>query len=300
MSLKLGQTVLRTANIGSRWDLCPYSFVFGSCQEQAPFCAQLSRQLNAIVISVDYALGPYLQFPSANYDAEDVVDAVLDKREPRYEELRTAVNKELKKLKKQPVTIDAEHIAVSGFSSGGNLALNLALSIKPPTLDTAWLSPFPRSFPNKIPFLLFYPSLDARQLPSERPLPEGMPKKEKKGLLKSFDLEQNLMPTYLPREKAAHPRASPGLIPRGEEGLHPKAEILLYLPGYDSLSHQSQEWIKAMEVDKRKEVLKVVEVPGVVHGFNIFPDQFLTPEHRVLKRESYDLAVAFIREKWGM
>ncbi|KAK5278317.1 hypothetical protein LTR40_009310, partial [Exophiala xenobiotica] len=33
-------------------------FVLGSCQEQTPFCAKMSRELNAVVISVDYRLGP--------------------------------------------------------------------------------------------------------------------------------------------------------------------------------------------------------------------------------------------------
>ena len=39
---------------------------------------------------------------------------------------------------------------------------------------------------------------------------------------------------------------------------------------------------------------------GVPHGFNVFPDAWLKEEHRKLKRDSYQLAVDFIREKWQM
>ena len=59
-------------------------FIFGSCQEQAPFCPKMSRELNAVSISVDYRMGPASKFPAAIEDAEDVVNAVLDPSKPGY------------------------------------------------------------------------------------------------------------------------------------------------------------------------------------------------------------------------
>src|ERR1700759_96504 len=53
-------------------------FVFGSCLEQAPFCSMMARELNAIVLSVDYRMGPVNKFPTAVEDAEDVLRSVLD------------------------------------------------------------------------------------------------------------------------------------------------------------------------------------------------------------------------------
>ena len=274
------------------------SMVLGTTMEQVPFCAKLARELGCIVVSVDYALGPADQFPMANYDCEDVVYACLNPAKPGYQEFRQGIAQHLQKEGREPFGIDSHHLALSGFSSGGNLALELVLDLKPPVVEDHWPSPFPPDYPNNIPVLLYYPSLDARLLPDERPLPEGMPEPTKKSWLKALALERNLMPTYLPRDKAAHPRASPGLAPISS--LHPKADILLYLCEYDTLSAQSLEWIKAVKDGARDSTMRVVTAKGVPHGFNVFPDVALSEEQKQLKRESYDLATNFLWEKWGV
>ncbi len=66
-------------------------FYLGSCLEQAPFCSSMARQLNTIVISVDYRMGPFHRFPAAIEDGEDVLSAILDKDFPGYEPLRQAI-----------------------------------------------------------------------------------------------------------------------------------------------------------------------------------------------------------------
>jgi acetyl esterase/lipase len=148
------------------------SFILGSCQEQAPFCSRMCRELSCVVISVDYRLGPYAQFPAANLDAEEVVLAVTDPKNRAYTPLREGIMWALLKEGRKPIELDEHKIAVSGFSSGGNLALGLALSVKDdPTVEADWPSPIPWDYPNDIPILLFYPSLDARLLPHERPRP---------------------------------------------------------------------------------------------------------------------------------
>lgn len=238
-------------------------FIFGSCQEQAPFCAKMSRELNAISVSVGYRMGPAAEFPAAVEDAEDVVNAILDPSKPAYKELRDRVNQFLRKSSRPEVELDGSRIAISGFSSGGNLALNLGLPIKASAdIENDWRSVFPGPFGRDIPLLLFFPSLDCRQLPSERSLPLGM--EEKKGVLKSLSLEAELMPTYLPRDQAGHPRASPGLANIRDGGLHEKAKMLLVLPELDTLAAQSGVWIEKVWDEGRSGDLTVKKVNGVV------------------------------------
>jgi len=273
-------------------------FIFGSCQEQAPFCAKMTRELNAVSISVDYRLGPAAQFPAAIEDAEDIINAILDPIKPGYQELRYLINEHLLKTSHRRIELDASRIAVSGFSSGGNLTLNLGLSIKAAEKDTEhWPSSFPASFKRNIPLLLFYPSLDCRQLPSERPRPPGM--EEKTTFLKSLELESTLMPTYLPRHQAGLPRASPGLAEIRNGGLHEKAKMLLVLPEMDTLAEQSDVWIDKVAAEGRGEDLTVEKIEGVVHGWTQFPDSWLSEEHRRLKVEVFNKSREFIAKAWA-
>ncbi|ETI26802.1 hypothetical protein G647_10247 [Cladophialophora carrionii CBS 160.54] len=281
------------------------SFILGSCQEQAPFCSRMCRELNCVVISVDYRLGPYAQYPAANLDAEDVVLAVTDRTNKAYTPLREGIMWAMLKEGRNPLELDDAKIALSGFSSGGNLALNLVLSVKDdPTLETDWLSPLQWDWPTDIPVLLFYPSLDARLLPDERPRPEGLDPPT--GFVERWRIERELMPTYLPPEKRTHPRASPGLaeITVAQEGdkfgLHPRAKALLVLPQFDSLNSQSLLWIQKVHDQGRGADLSVEEVKGVVHGWTQFPDSWISEEHRKLKVEAFARARAFLFEWWHL
>lgn len=267
-------------------------FIFGSCQEQAPFCAMMVRKLDCISISVDYRLGPAAQHPAALEDAEDVIDAILKPDCPAYKKLRVELQKYLSERRVE-AEIDTERIAVSGFSSGGNLALNLGLSVEKDWRVKSWPSIFPASYERSIPLLLFYPSLDCRQLPSERPRPPGM--EEKKSFLKSLELESTLMPTYLPREEAGHPRASPGLV---QGGLHKQAKMLLILPEFDTLAEQSQVWIEKVRKEGRGSDLQVEKIKGVVHGWTQFPDSWLSPEDKQKKVEIFEKAREFVESAW--
>lgn len=236
-------------------------FVLGSCLEQSPFCAKMARDLQAVVLSVDYRMGPLSKFPAAIEDAEDVLSAVLNPNMPAYSELRGAICEKIK-MNGQPdvakkIDLDTNRVAIAGFSSGGNLALNLGLSVNPPQLEKEWPSRFPEGYSAHIPLLLFYPSFDSRQLPSERTKPPGMP------ATKGFWDETNdkLVPTYLPRDQAGHPRASPGLA-NVKNGLHPQARMLLVLPEIDTLAEQSETWVKKVADEGREEHLVVERYPA--------------------------------------
>lgn len=292
-------------------------FFLGSCLEQAPFCAKLCRELGAIVLSVDYRLGPVDKFPAAVEDAEDVVYAVLDETKAGYHELRKEITQKLvdaynvendreREGKSSPksvpvpstggVNLDTFRIAISGFSSGGNLALELALDIaaNPPLIPHHWPSPFPRSHGHPIPLLLFYPSLDSRKLASERTRPPGLP------ATGSFwrDLHDILAPTYLSRAEAAYPRASPGLAEIKNGGLHEKARMLLVLPELDTLAEQSEVWVKKVEENGRGQHLRVEKYKGMKHGWTQMPESWLGTEEKKTRVESFEIARDFVKGVW--
>lgn len=287
-------------------------FFMGSCLEQAPFCSLIARELNAVVISVDYRMGPIDKFPAATEDAEDIVAAVLNKDSKAYMPLREGIRSKLKKdFMRSKLTIeeyekrllDLTKVAVSGFSSGGNLALSIGQSINPPELSEAWPCRFPQDFPSSIPLLLFFPSLDARQLPSERPPKAG----ERPSLSRTTTASSQwslsnmgdvLAPTYLPRDMSGHPRASPGLVPLS--GLHKQAKMLLILPEVDTLAHQSEEWVKKVEEEGRGSDLQVERYPDMKHGWVTFPVTFLKEPELKTRDDAYTKTIAFLRQHWDV
>ena len=113
-------------------------FYLGSCLEQAPFCAKLCRELQAVVIGVDYRMAPLDRFPAAIEDAEEAVLALFDTTHPGFDELREAIaaflrgqwhdklgaegdrDRDSVPLPPEPkIELDTSRIAFSGASSGG-------------------------------------------------------------------------------------------------------------------------------------------------------------------------------------
>jgi acetyl esterase/lipase len=274
----------------------------------------MARELGAVAITVDYKMGPVSKFPAAIEDGEDVLAAVMDPTSTAGVFLRQSIQRMiLENMKNRPqddsqlrslpkskvsdeiilsptVDLDTSRIAISGFSSGGNLALNLALSLA--KLDPPWLSVLPPDYQHPIPLLLYYPSLDARQLPSERPLPINMPAGSP-FLAQTQDL---LAPTYLPRTEAGHHRASPGLAEI--EALHDMARVLLVLPGMDSLAAQSEIWVEKLHSGGRGEHLQVERFPEMKHGWTQMPDGWLQDNEKELKAEIFDKTVTYVRNMW--
>ncbi|KAF2192677.1 alpha/beta-hydrolase [Zopfia rhizophila CBS 207.26] len=276
-------------------------FIMGSPLEQAPYCAMMSRELGAVVISVSYRIGPFHQFPAAIHDAEDVLSAILDTdgTSKAGKVLRTEIQRHYSlmwkadrkrshtlasHLHKSTITLDPTRLSISGFSAGGNIALNMAISapacgldfglspsatitssptpafssLLPPTRaetvlndpEQPWptLLPPPQARPRLIPLLLFYPSLDARLLPHLRPmkpLPNALHGTDKKPQKpKAPGLFSIMGPTYLPKRLRAHPRASPGL--GNPDDVQRNAAIFLVLPEKDTLAVQSDVWVDKM------------------------------------------------------
>jgi len=287
-------------------------FVLGSCLEQAPFCSKMARELGAIVITIDYRMGPVHKFPAAIEDGEDVLAAVMDPTSSAGIFLRQSIQRMiLENMKKRPsddspesssaafkvsdeiimsptIDLDTSRIAISGFSSGANLALNLALSLTEPP----WPSVLPPDHQHPIALLLYYPSLDARQLPSERTLPANMAA----GSPFWAETHDLLSTTYLPREAAGHFRASPGLAPT--DALHDMARVLLVLPGMDSLAEQSEVWVEKLHSDGRGEHLQIERFPEMKHGWTQMPDGWLQDSERELKAEIFSKTVTYVSNMW--
>ncbi|KAF2425746.1 alpha/beta-hydrolase [Tothia fuscella] len=270
-------------------------FFQGSCLEQAPFCSKMARDLSAVVISVDYRMGPMDTFPAALEDAEDVLSAVLHESNRGYAQIRNADSAPIVKSLPQIdiFNLDRSRIAISGFSSGGNLALNLGMSCTDPVTGASWPSVFPDDYSSPIPLILYYPAVDLRQLPSERTKPPNLP------VSSPFwsDVNDKLAPTYLPREKASHPRASPGLIDV-RKGLHPMARIQLVLSGLDDLLDQNEIWTQKVRDAGRGDDLVVEKYDDMQHGWTQMPDQMLSRNDRKTKEDAYDKTVNWARSIW--
>jgi epsilon-lactone hydrolase len=81
-------------------------YVIGSAGASLPLAADLARRTSARVVSVDYRLAPEHPYPAALDDAKAAYDGLLAQG------------------------VDPSHIAVSGESAGGGLAVALLLALK--------------------------------------------------------------------------------------------------------------------------------------------------------------------------
>lgn len=112
----LGQSLRRRSSSAKRWGGYPVvlnfhggGFTLGSPMDDARWCTTVVDECNAVVIAVDYRLAPEMPFPTA---VEDGVDAVM------------WVHQHAEEL-----GIDPNKIALSGFSSGANMACSIPLRL---------------------------------------------------------------------------------------------------------------------------------------------------------------------------
>ncbi|KAM0720842.1 hypothetical protein Q7P37_003127 [Cladosporium fusiforme] len=112
----LGNALRRRSSSARRWSNYPVvlnfhggGFTLGSPMDDARWCSTVVDECNAVVIAVDYRLAPECPFPTA---VEDGVDAVI------------WVHQNAEEL-----GIDPNKIALSGFSSGANMACTVPLRL---------------------------------------------------------------------------------------------------------------------------------------------------------------------------
>ncbi|KAK4495677.1 hypothetical protein PRZ48_012945 [Zasmidium cellare] len=112
----IGDGLRRRSRTMRRWGGYPVvinfhggGFTLGSPHDDARWCGTVVEENNAVVVSVDYRLAPEYPFPTA---VEDGVDAVI------------WIWKHADEL-----GIDRDKIAISGFSSGGNMAFSVPMRL---------------------------------------------------------------------------------------------------------------------------------------------------------------------------
>ncbi|KAF2733079.1 alpha/beta-hydrolase [Polyplosphaeria fusca] len=109
-------------------------FVLGTAHDDARWAGVVVEQVNAVVVSVDYRRAPEHPFPTA---VEDGADAILYLAKHADE-----------------LHLDASRFAVSGFSSGGNMAFTVPLCLQGELLDrTASGQIIPESHEGNVPQL---------------------------------------------------------------------------------------------------------------------------------------------------
>lgn len=113
---EFGSAIRRRSTSARHWGGYPVvinfhggGFTLGHSWDDARWCGTVVNECNAVVVSVDYRLAPEHPFPTA---VEDGVDAVI------------YIYKHAEEL-----GIDREKIALSGFSSGGNMCFTVPLRL---------------------------------------------------------------------------------------------------------------------------------------------------------------------------
>lgn len=215
------------------------------------FCRLIATATGYVVLDVEYRVGPEHPFPAAVNDVEDAVKYVLD----RPEEYKTS------------------QVSVSGFSSGGTLAL-ITLTLFPPgTFQSA---------------IAFYPATNLARDPSlgKPPAPDAKPR--------STFATRIFRDAYIGEMDRRDPRISPAYA---DASSYP-ANMLVITGELDSSALEAEELAEKAETEGvaggRNVTLR--RMKGCGHGF----DKKNTDITCVRARdESYGLAVDMLKRVAG-
>ncbi|KAJ6088655.1 hypothetical protein N7486_009916 [Penicillium sp. IBT 16267x] len=210
------------------------------------YCREISQRTGCIVLDVSYRLAPENPFPAQLHDAEDVMKWVLS----------------------QPEVFDLSRISVSGFSSGGNLALSIVSSkFSPDTFHSV---------------LAFYPGVESYRDPGTvvAPQPGGRP-------MPPF-IMRVFFGCWIPEGvDMRDPRISPGLA---DAARFPR-NVLIITAGHDSMAEESERLAERLSLDPGRNVV-AERMDRCNHGW----DQKAVPGTREwdLRCKAYDMAVQMI------
>ncbi|CAD6578243.1 MAG: hypothetical protein CYPHOPRED_000487 [Cyphobasidiales sp. Tagirdzhanova-0007] len=221
-------------------------FIFHFHGMDVTFCSLVSEQTGYIVLDIKYGLGPEQPFPAGLNDAEDAIRYVLSR----------------------PNEYDASRIALSGFSTGANIASAAAVALfEKPVIDK---------------LIAFYPLIDLAKDPAQKLCPDlenGKPMPTwMANLMKS---------AYVPSGiDARDPRVSPAMA---DTSKYPQ-NVLIVTAALDNLAPEGEELGRRLEQSgKRHVVLKRFD--GCVHGWDKWPKS----EHdQAARDEANQLVVDFL------
>lgn len=211
------------------------------------FCRLISRATGHVVLDVEYRLAPEHPFPAALNDVEDAVKYVLD----RPGEYKTSL------------------VSVSGFSSGGTLAL-VSLTLFPPgTFRSA---------------IAFYPATDLAKDPDLRKPPSPTAKPRSTFWTKIF------REGYVRDMDPQDPRISPAYT---DTSNYP-ANMLFVTADKDSSALEAEELAKRAETEGAASGRNVVirRMEGFDHAFD---KRKQDPASVQARDEAYGLAVDLLR-----
>ncbi|KAF2086636.1 hypothetical protein K490DRAFT_17158, partial [Saccharata proteae CBS 121410] len=249
-------------------------FTLGAATDDARWCKTVVDEVGAVVVSVDYRLAPEHPFPTA---VEDGVDAILYLAE-------NAVS----------LNIDVDRMAVSGFSSGGNMSLSVPLRLQGETHPEPHNceAPFgmkraPASMDN-IPqkalsqgrtlvnvervvklkaIVAWYPSTDYTQTREQRRMTCVRKDQELPAVFTQLFDESYLQP---PTMDKSNPYLSPGQAPASMLAGLPD-DIILFTCEWDMLLAEGERLRDRLQHEMGKKVHYTC-VPGVPHGWDKAPN----------------------------
>ncbi|KAI0975226.1 putative carboxylesterase [Xylaria arbuscula] len=170
------------------------------------FCREISRRTGHVVLDVDYRLGPENPFPAAIHDVEDVVRYILS----------------------CPDTYDAAHISVSGFSSGGTLALVAPMLFPADTFSRV---------------IAFYPSVSMAKDPAERKAPVKGPDRGRAPLFWTRLFREGYLRGMDPRDPRISPLyADTVILPR---------HALIFTAEYDVSALEAEEFARKADASAK-------------------------------------------------
>ena len=264
-------------------------FTLGTSTDDARWAAAVTREVDALVASVDYRMAPEHFFPTS---IDDGADAVLYLAEHANE-----------------FSIDVDKIAVGGFSAGGNMAFTVPLRLEkellriasrdsesqtkpvtPPTPDTKNTSitrststtsttqkdsstTAQRPRPKIAVIYSWYPSCDHIEPREQKRAGNRRPDQN---LPKLFtDLFDDCY-LYPPTTDKAHPYLSPGAAPKELLACLPE-EIILFTCEYDMLLAEAEKF-KERLVDELGKNVYYHMVPDVAHAWDKAPNPWRLPK----------------------
>jgi acetyl esterase len=91
-------------------------FLLNTFGDDAPFCQLIADRVECVVLDVSYGKAPERPFPNADEDIDSILEWVLEKKE---------IEKKLGGIR-----IASNRVGITGFSSGGKLALTSCVRAK--------------------------------------------------------------------------------------------------------------------------------------------------------------------------
>ncbi|KAI1739161.1 putative carboxylesterase [Xylaria scruposa] len=206
------------------------------------FCSEVSKRSGHVVLDVEYRLAPENPFPAAIHDVEDVVQHVMTR----------------------PHKYDVAHISISGFSSGGTLALVVPTLFSPNTFRSV---------------IAFYPSVSLVKDPSERMAPVKGPQSGRAPVFWTRLFRKGYLGGMDPRD----PRISPLYA---DTANYPR-DMLIITAEYDASALEAEEFAKnaqtnAQATDKRTILQRM---RGCGHNFD------KSKKNTAARAEAYSLAI---------